>query len=788
MRKYYSAIVFVLLFTTSKAQFVTIPDNDFRSFLQNKYPACFDAGGLMNTTCPAIVQEESLLIRLNTSNYINLSGIQYFTSLTHLDFSNNAIATAPALPASLKYLRMVSTSPEPGVNFFPVMPAGLLYLDCSSNYLSGFSSPLPSALRYLNCAGNSLEAPDFSALPAGLDTFFCSGQITVATFSHILRSLPVLPPSLKYLDCSFNGLNSLPALPASLRFLDCSSQDVNISPEAVNRTLSSLPALPQGLTYLNCSGNRLSSLPALPSSLVYLDCSSEYDIINTFPPPPDPFDYTLGLLPALPNSLQQLICDVNKLQCLPRLPFTLSTLVYDADRIPCLPNNCLAAQGAAICDAATNVNQCAAFPVIKGNVFTDNNTNSIKDAGEYGRRNVKVYITNNNAYTFTDNNGNYALSADSIGLYAVMVDAPDYFNPQPAATSFIFSRYDTIVTANFALQAASVYDSLNISIAPITNIARPGGTLVYRISYENAGNRSLSPAVSFSYDNSKLTYDSSSNAAVINGGTALTLAAGSMAAGKNDFFTAYFKVKTTVVMGDAINSVAVISSGIVVGRDSNSIIARASYDPNDKQATAQLTPAQVSSGKYVDYTIRFQNTGTDSALNVVISDTINSQLLLSSFELINTSHTCTVSAKDNVLFFEFKNIRLPDSNVNELKSHGFVQFRIKPQPGIALNTVITNSGNIYFDYNYPVTTNTAYTAIKNPGQVYVFTGDGNWNAAANWKNNIVPPASVPQNEIVIVDPSAGSCILNTPVTFLQGSALSVQQNKKFVVQGNLTVH
>ena len=72
--------------------------------------------------------------------------------------------------------------------------------------------------------------------------------------------------------------------------------------------------------------------------------------------------------------------------------------------------------------------------------------------------------------------------------------------------------------------------------------------------------------------------------------------------------------------------------------------------------------------------------------------------------------------------------------------------------------------------------------------MYVFTGDGNWNAAANWKNNIVPPASVPQNEMVIVDPLAGSCILNTPVTFLQGSALSVQQNKKFVVQGNLTVH
>ncbi len=785
MKKHYLATFFLLVCIAAKAQYVTIPDNDFRNFLQTKYPSCFNIAGQMNSSCPAIVQEDTLVLNISTFNYVNLDGIQYFISLKYLDCSGTQIASTPALPATLKYLDMSSTGENAVSNFFPSMPAGLQYLLCNDNFLSSFPNALPSTLKYLDCSNNSFSL--LSSFPAGLDTLICKNQLQYSPLTHVLTSITNLPGSLKYFDCSENRLSVIPALPATLKHLNCSNQYYSTSPGTYLRTLSTLPLLPAGLNYLDCSNNKLISIPLLPSSLIYLNCSSEYDLNNTFPPPPDPFDYTLSSLPALPNSLQQLICNTNKLQCLPRLPAVINTLIYDSDRIPCIPNTTIAAPDAAICNAATNVNQCAAFPIIKGNVFNDNNTNGIKDAGDFARRNVKVFITNNNAYTFTDNNGNYTLATDSIGLFAVMVDAPDYYNSQPAASSFIFNHYDTSVTANFALQPSSIKDSLNISITPVTNIARPGGKLVYRISYENTGTRLLSPNISFTFDNSRLSYDSSSNASVINGGANLTLATGSMAAGQNSFFNAYFKVKTTVSLGEKINTSAYIVSGPASNTDSNIITVRAAYDPNDKQATVQLTPAQVSSGKYVDYSIRFQNTGTDSSLNVVISDTISSQLVLSSFELINASHTCIVSIKDNVVFFDFKNIRLPDSNVNELKSHGFVQFRIKPQQNLPINSVIENRGNIYFDYNYPVITNTSYTAIKNPGQVYIFTGNGNWNDMANWKNSIAPPASVTQNEMVIVDPATGSCILNTPVTFLQGSSLSVQQNKKFVVQGNLTV-
>ncbi|MBL0357211.1 MAG: hypothetical protein IPP72_10150 [Chitinophagaceae bacterium] len=237
------------------------------------------------------------------------------------------------------------------------------------------------------------------------------------------------------------------------------------------------------------------------------------------------------------------------------------------------------------------------------------------------------------------------------------------------------------------------------------------------------------------------------------------------------------RVKPSAAIGAVLKAQAIIADG-VLSIDSSSITIRGSYDPNDKQATTQLTPSQVASGSYIDYIVRFQNTGTDVAFNIVISDGLSSQLLVNSFELTNSSHPCIASMKENVVFFEFKNILLPDSNANEVKSHGFVQFRIKALPSTPINTTIENAAGIYFDYNQPVITNTAFTVIKNPGQVYTFTGNGNWDAPSNWKNNAVPPPSIQQNEMVIINPvDNGECILNVPVTALPGAAVSVQPEK-----------
>jgi hypothetical protein len=80
------------------------------------------------------------------------------------------------------------------------------------------------------------------------------------------------------------------------------------------------------------------------------------------------------------------------------------------------------------------------------------------------------------------------------------------------------------------------------------------------------------------------------------------------------------------------------------------------------------------------------------------------------------------------------------------------------------------------------------TYSVNLPKVYTFAGNGNWNDTANWSNNNIPPAILPADDEIIIDPvSNGECILNVPQTISTGGKITVQSNKKFRINGNLTI-
>ncbi len=70
---------------------------------------------------------------------------------------------------------------------------------------------------------------------------------------------------------------------------------------------------------------------------------------------------------------------------------------------------------------------------------------------------------------------------------------------------------------------------------------------------------------------------------------------------------------------------------------------------------------------------------------------------------------------DGEVSFIFNDIMLPDSNVNEVGSHGFVKYSINLIPGLPLETSILNTANIYFDLNPAVVTNTAINTLHVDG-------------------------------------------------------------------------
>lgn len=141
---------------------------------------------------------------------------------------------------------------------------------------------------------------------------------------------------------------------------------------------------------------------------------------------------------------------------------------------------------------------------------------------------------------------------------------------------------------------------------------------------------------------------------------------------------------------------------------------RGSFDPNDKQGFPRGVGDEhwIEPGIELDYMIRFQNTGTDTAFTVVIRDTLDSWLDPASVRTGASSHPYTfqLSGQGN-LTFTFNDILLPDSTTNEPASHGFIKFKVNVRQDVPLKTLVENRAGIYFDFNAPVITNTTFHKV-----------------------------------------------------------------------------
>ncbi|MEO7080244.1 MAG: T9SS type A sorting domain-containing protein, partial [Flavobacteriales bacterium] len=142
-----------------------------------------------------------------------------------------------------------------------------------------------------------------------------------------------------------------------------------------------------------------------------------------------------------------------------------------------------------------------------------------------------------------------------------------------------------------------------------------------------------------------------------------------------------------------------------------------SYDPNDKQGITNTTGSTdqffLDADDWIDYTVRFQNTGTDTAFTVVIRDAIETDLNLQSLEILGASHAFVPSfGEGRELVLTFADILLPDSTTDLLGSQGFIAFRVKPRNGLLPGDVIENTADIYFDFNPPIITNTTAHTVE----------------------------------------------------------------------------
>ncbi|MBK8547934.1 MAG: T9SS type A sorting domain-containing protein [Saprospiraceae bacterium] len=137
-----------------------------------------------------------------------------------------------------------------------------------------------------------------------------------------------------------------------------------------------------------------------------------------------------------------------------------------------------------------------------------------------------------------------------------------------------------------------------------------------------------------------------------------------------------------------------------------------SYDPNDKTCLQGQYFHPDSVGKYVDFLIRFENTGNYAAENIVIKDIIDTSTFdVSSLLITDASHEVYTRIAASQVEFIFENIQLPfEDETND----GYVAFKIKTKSTLKLGDEMKNLADIYFDYNFPIRTNETQTTIAIP--------------------------------------------------------------------------
>ena len=597
MKKVYLFFLVLISFNL-QAQFVNIPDVNLRTKLISLYPSCFNGSQQMDTTCNAVVTEDTLI--LYSLNLTDLNGVQYFDQL--------------------------------------------LYLDCTDN---------------------------------------------------LLTSLPVLANSITMLGCSANHLTSLPRLPSSLRNLSCAQSN-----------LSSLPALPDSLRTLICYSNKLTSLPALPNKLNYIHCSMNQ----------------LTSFPSFPDSLGWLMCDGNDLlTCFPLFPTNFAYLNYGSSTgITCVPNlPILITWPYPVCPAGS---QCEPHPNASGIVYEDINTNGVYDDLVDHLLPNRLISSSANRVSTTSIYGQYQIKLDSgiANTFKVTPLMPYYTITPSDFTITPVSRGSQGNQFNFAIQPIPGIQDLKVNIA--SGRARPGFNQWVAVNVNNMGTVNVSNGTlkvlkptGFTLTDAYPTISSQSGDTLIWTGVNV----GSLA---HPEFKLKWKIPATAVLGHTFDIHAWIVTTTADSTPTNNYcfltnVFQGSFDPNDKTVSKSiLSPSSVNDE--LIYTVRFQNTGTDTAFNVVIKDELSEYLDRSSFQMIGASHPYTYQIRDNgLLEVFFQDILLPDSNINEPLSHGYFQYSVKPKAILYPNDTIFNSAAIYFDFNTPVITNTVKTYLQYPANI-----------------------------------------------------------------------
>ncbi len=356
---------------------------------------------------------------------------------------------------------------------------------------------------------------------------------------------------------------------------------------------------------------------------------------------------------------------------------------------------------------------------ISGDLFFDANQNGLKDVDEDGLTNVQLDVSPNALATYADSEGVYWMAVDP-GEYELSFMPIDYWGlttPYEVYSLDIDINSTDADTCDFGFYPEEVIDCHIPDLISGPSVCDSYG--MYWIQVSNAGTTNPAGIIELElddamhYNSAQIVEDSISNGKIYWSFDSINFLS-------DTSFYVIVETPPATMFGDTLISYLDVcltdELGAIQSIFSDTLVEQltCAYDPNDKSVFPVGTGDEgfIDPDQELEYTIRFQNTGNDTAINVIIVDPLDSKFESSSFEFISSSHDVRILKEDNMLTFSFDSIMLPDSNVNYYASNGYIKYRMLPVEGLNPFEQISNTGYIYFDYNNPILTNTVYSTIN----------------------------------------------------------------------------
>ncbi|MGV3695690.1 DUF7619 domain-containing protein [Flavobacterium sp.] len=371
--------------------------------------------------------------------------------------------------------------------------------------------------------------------------------------------------------------------------------------------------------------------------------------------------------------------------------------------------------------------------------YVDQNTNGVKDAAEPLFSNGSfVYQQNNNGVNIIGYSptGQYSLyDSNASNTYSFSYQLQSAYAPYYSSGTTSYSNI-SIATGSgtqilyFPITLTQTYNDVSIVVSPVT-APRPGLTYINRITYRNSGVAATNGTITFSKP-TQVTTMTVSQTGIVNNVSGFTYAFTNLLPNETRTFIVTMTVPAVPIVNinDLLTATASITAptgdiNLANNSNTNSQIVVASWDPNDKMESRGKTIPfnQFAQTDYFFYTIRFQNNGTANAIDVRIEDLLNAKIDETSVLMVSSSHNYTMQRINNQLVWNFKNIFLTPSSVNESASRGYVQFKVKLKPGFVAGDIIPNNASIYFDTNPAITTATFNSKFTIPLGIADFDGN-----------------------------------------------------------------